>query len=293
MWGASATEALTRIRSFKTGQVGSAARIGLEGVSLLFRQGGSLDGSHFIFCAKRCRFAREAFSNRRARLLSGLILASVLGTSPGRAQHAALYRLQPVAGAPAGLAEAFANALDPQGVALVTENGETIGELWLRREVPLQADAAGSDYGALAEGTLVGTLRFPKGGSDFRGQPIPAGVYTLRSARIPEDGNHLGAAPESHFLLLCPAAADRDLGAAFDFQSVVALSRKAAGTEHPAPLMLLRPKEQTEGQTEFPAIQQGESGTVAIRMKTRGKPAGSAGVRDFPLALVLIGKTEL
>ena len=173
------------------------------------------------------------------------------------------------------------------------EKGETIGDLWLRREVPLQAEAAGSDYGALAEGTLVGALRFPKGGSDFRGQPIPAGVYTLRYARIPEDGNHLGAAPESHFLLLCPAAADRDLNAAFDFQSVVALSREAAGTGHPAPLMLLRPQEQTEGQTEFPGIQQGESGTVALRVKTRGKSAGSASVRDFPLALVLIGKADL
>ena len=263
----------------------------------MFTQGGSHGGSHFIFCTGRTRFARNAIADRRARLLSSLILASVLGTTPGWAQHASQhassYRLQPVAGVPAGLAEAFANALDPQGMALVAEKGETIGELWLRREVPLQAEAAGSDYGALAEGTLVGALRFPKGGSDFRGQPIPAGVYTLRYARIPEDGNHLGAAPESHFLLLCPAAADRDLNAAFDFQSVVALSREAAGTGHPAPLMLLRPKEQTEGQTEFPAIQQGESGTVALRVKTRGKPAGSGSLRDFPLALVLIGKADL
>ena len=263
----------------------------------MFTQGGSHGGSHFIFCTGRTRFARNAIADRRARLLSSLILASVLGTTPGWAQHASQhassYRLQPVAGVPAGLAEAFANALDPQGTALVAETGETVGELWLRRRIPLKMDAAGPGYGALAEGTLVGALRFPKGGSDFRGQPIPAGVYTLRYARIPEDGNHLGAAPESHFLLLCPAAADRDLNAAFDFQSVVALSREAAGTGHPAPLMLLRPQEQTEGQTEFPGIQQGESGTVALRVKTRGKSAGSASVRDFPLALVLIGKADL
>src|SRR5262249_6902315 len=70
----------------------------------------------------------------------------------------------------------------------------------------------------------------------YRGQPIPAGYYTLRYELLPNDGNHLGAAPSRDFVLLIPVATDPDPGSVFTFQELVTLSRKATSTRHPGPL---------------------------------------------------------
>ncbi len=96
-------------------------------------------------------------------------------------------------------------------------------------------------YSQLAESTLIGVLHFPKAGSDFRGQAIPAGFYTLRYALVPNDGNHLGVAPNRDFVLLLPAASDADPNATLTFPDLVALSRAATGTKHPGPLSLVEP----------------------------------------------------
>jgi len=59
---------------------------------------------------------------------------------------------------------------------------------------------------------------------------------------LPNDGNHLGAAPNRDFLLLIPTASDPDPNAAFKFEELVNLSRKATGTKHPGPLSLIQPE---------------------------------------------------
>ncbi len=51
-------------------------------------------------------------------------------------------------------------------------------------------------------------VRFPQGMSDYRGQSLPPGVYTLRYQLLPQDGNHMGVAPNPDFLLASPAASD-------------------------------------------------------------------------------------
>ena len=133
--------------------------------------------------------------------------------------------------------------LEAKGHRILLEDGMHTCELWLRRNMPAQPKKDSQDviYTQLGESTLVGVLHFPKSGSDFRGQAIPAGFYTLRYALIPNDGNHLGVAPNRDFLLLIPAASDTDPGATFKFQDLVALSRTATGTKHPGPLSLVQP----------------------------------------------------
>jgi len=232
---------------------------------------------------------RDRTRNRLVALLLSCVALSGLRAAPGSAQaEQEDFRLETLQAAPTGLAEGIAKALQPAGTRLLSGERKTIAELWLRKEVPLKATAIEVGYGALAEGTLVGALNFPEGGSDFRGQTIPPGVYTLRYERIPQDGNHLGAAPESNFLLLCPAAADHDLDATFGFESLVELSRKASGTNHPAPLMLMTPS----GEGEFPGIETNGLGHVALRMKTSAKAATWENADEFPLAVVLVGKAE-
>jgi len=136
---------------------------------------------------------------------------------------------------------AVAAALQKEGYRLKLENGSVAAELWLRAAVPVQAkhESSGIVYDQIGESILIGVLRFPTPSTDYRGQAIRAGFYTLRYALMPNDGNHLGAAPDRDFLLLSPAAADADPKAVFKTAELLALSRQASGSKHPAPLSLV------------------------------------------------------
>jgi hypothetical protein len=139
--------------------------------------------------------------------------------------------------------DALRQVLDSRGYRVLLDDGSTACELWLRKNVPVQPKKDSQDviYTQLAESTLVGVLHFPKAGSDFRGEAIPAGFYTLRYALLPDDGNHLGVAPNRDFLLLIPAASDADPKVSFKSQELNALSRTATGTKHPGPLSMASP----------------------------------------------------
>jgi hypothetical protein len=143
----------------------------------------------------------------------------------------------------AGVPDAVRQTLDSKGYRIMLDDGTPVCELWLRKNVAAQPkkDSAEVIYPQLAESALIGVLHFSKVGGDFRGQAIPAGFYTLRYALIPDDGNHLGVSPNRDFLLLVPAASDADPNAVFKFHDLVALSRGATGTKHPAPLSLVEP----------------------------------------------------
>ncbi|MGC2185252.1 MAG: hypothetical protein WA637_18390 [Terriglobales bacterium] len=138
--------------------------------------------------------------------------------------------------------EAVRQTLDPAGYRISLDDGTAFCELWLRKSISAQAktDAADVVYPQLVESTLVGVLHYPKGGSDYRGQTISAGFYTLRYELMPSDANHLGAAPNRDFLLLVPAASDADPNTLFKFPDLVALSERATGTRHPGCLSLVQ-----------------------------------------------------
>jgi len=136
--------------------------------------------------------------------------------------------------------EAVRKVLESEGYRLTLDESAPSCELWIRKSVPAQAkkDAEGVAYPQLAESTMVGVAYFPQAAADFRGHRIPAGYYTLRYELMPNDGNHLGAAPNRDFLLLVPAASDADPSATFKFQDLVTMSAATAGTKHPSPLSL-------------------------------------------------------
>ncbi len=137
--------------------------------------------------------------------------------------------------------EGVRQVLDSKGYRLTLDSGAPACELWVRKSVPAQTkkDVEGITYPQLAESVLVGVVHFPQAAADFRGQKVPAGFYTLRYALMPNDGNHLGAAPNRDFLLLIPAASDANPDATFKFQELMNLSESATGTKHPAPLSLV------------------------------------------------------
>lgn len=174
---------------------------------------------------------------RKSAFSIGVLVLSLICT----AQNDRIENLGPLTDT--SVPDAVRQTLDSRGYRVLLDDGSPACELWLRKNVPAQPKKDSQDviYTQLAESTLIGVLHFPKVSSDFRGQAIPAGFYTLRYALIPNDGNHLGVAPNRDFLLLIPAASDADPDASFKSQDLVALSRAATGTKHPSPLSLVQP----------------------------------------------------
>jgi len=137
--------------------------------------------------------------------------------------------------APPELSAAVRDALVVEALR-VTGPGGTLCEVWLRKAVPAKpaaAEALGITFGQLDEGTLVGAIRFPAEVKDYRRQRVKPGVYTLRYALLPTDGNHMGVAPQRDFLLASPAAVDQD-PATVSRDDTLKLSRKTTGTQHPS-----------------------------------------------------------
>ena len=100
---------------------------------------------------------------------------------------------------------------------------------------------------------------------------------------MPNDGNHLGAAPNRDFLLLIPAASDANPNAAFKFQELMALSESAAGTKHPSPLSLVP----ADSGVTAPSVSKDDQDhwIFSARMKlTSGE--------ELPFALVVKGTTQ-
>src|SRR5829696_6497017 len=107
----------------------------------------------------------------------------------------------------------------------------------LRHATPAQAKPAGPEgavlFPVLQEGVLLGALRFPGEGHDYRDQTIASGVYTLRYGLLPVNGDHLGVSPNRDYALLLPAAKDKEL-APLARKTLEERSAEAAGTSHPA-----------------------------------------------------------
>ncbi len=175
----------------------------------------------------------------RRHLLFATLLLFVTASLPGFAQTGKIETLPALADK--SVSEAVRQSLDAKGYKVLLDDGTDACELWLRKPVPAQPkkDVQGVAYPQLAESVLVGVLHFSQASTDYRGEAIPAGYYTLRYALLPNDGNHLGAAPNRDFLLLVPA--DSDPSSTPTSQELVSLSRKATGTKHPGPLSLVQP----------------------------------------------------
>ncbi len=103
----------------------------------------------------------------------------------------------------ATVAEAVRGALEPKGVRVINDNGKAVCEVWFGKEIQaIKNDVPGASFGQIPEGAFIGVINFPSNTSDFRGQGIKAGFYTMRFGLILQDGNHLGVSTARDFFLL-------------------------------------------------------------------------------------------
>jgi hypothetical protein len=166
-------------------------------------------------------------------------LLVALAAAPARAQAPYQTKTQDAA-PPKELADAVQKQLGGRSVQFCDAKGEVLAELWFRKELPARATDAqiknGLTYREVPETTLFGALRLVKQDSDYRKQKLPPGVYTLRLSSQPMDGDHMGTAPYSDFLLLTPAADDKG-AATMEPKMLHEASAKTTGA-HPGVLLL-------------------------------------------------------
>jgi len=143
---------------------------------------------------------------------------------------------------PKALGAAICNVLSARGYRIRDENGRPFMDIWLRKAIPSSAKPAGPkgtiQFPFLSEGELLGACQFAAEGHDYRDQEIPRGCYTLRYGLQPVNGDHLGVSPFRDYALLLPAAKDNSLDLP-PRKQLEERSAEAAGTSHPAVLMLL------------------------------------------------------
>ncbi len=188
------------------------------------------------------------------------------------------YKLEPVATAAPGLPAAYGPVIQTQGLRVNGTAGAWC-EVWLTKSLAVAAkpDDAAISFG-IAQGTLLGVIRFPGKGADRRGQVIAAGVYTLRYSLFPVDGAHSGVAPQRDFALLTPLAADPDPAATPAFEDLIKMSAKASGTPHPAVLSLETPP---AGASAPGVVKEGEHDwTLTVK------------VGDLTFSVIVVGKSE-
>jgi hypothetical protein len=179
----------------------------------------------------------------------------------------------------ASVSEAMRSALDTRGQRVLLPDGAWC-EVWLRKSIPVQKNPApGALRTDLGVSTAVGVIRFLAPATDFRGQPIRPGLYTLRYATLPEDGDHLGVSEYPDFLLVVPIANDPDPGTRPKLEELMKLSAKATGTKHPGVLSLARPSGEN-----LSSVTVNDAGHVVLQMESR------IGAGESSIALVVKGQ---
>jgi hypothetical protein len=172
----------------------------------------------------------------KREFISGLLSVVALA-STGLSTCAAAAQVQRI-GALSAASDALKHSVEDKGYRVTLDDGWT-ADFWFAPQIKTATkDVPGALYPELANGEFIGVVSFAKGMNDLRGQAIPAGVYTLRYQLLPQDGNHLGVAPNTDFLLAIPVASDPDPAQSYLYKKLVALSAKSTGTNHPAVIAL-------------------------------------------------------
>jgi hypothetical protein len=219
------------------------------------------------------------------------IVLSLAFVLPASAMAQESYKIEVLKEAPPDkLAAAIRDTLNTQGYRVVDGQGKAYVEFWLRKAIPASGKPAGASgavqFPVLGEGELLGALRFPGEGHDYRDQTIAPGVYTVRYGLQPINGDHLGVSTYRDYALLLPAAKDTAL-AAPAVKTLHERSAESAGTSHPGVLMMLAVPDGTKAE---PSMVRDEAknlwgAAVPLSLSVKGESAPVS----LPVQIVVVG----
>jgi hypothetical protein len=170
-----------------------------------------------------------------------LLLVTITATATP-AQAKSRYTVEPLEEAvPKEVSKEVRASVEPIALRVLDRKKKPFADLWLRRKLAPQKPnkEPGIVYGHIPEGSLLGVIRIHARGSDFRGDRVKAGVFTMRNAIQPQDGDHLGVSDSRDFILLSPVKVDTKTKS-LPTKAVIKLSVQASGRKHPSILYLIK-----------------------------------------------------
>ena len=215
-----------------------------------------------------------------------LMLIMILAC-PVRAEDS--YTAKPADVAPPDeIKEPIRKLLGEKAIQFLDAKGGVVCELWFAKELQSKATADqvknGLTYREIPESTVIGAIRFPQARTDYKKQSIKAGTYILRLGFQPENGDHMGTAPNPDFCLLTPASEDKD-AEPLKTKELQQLSNKASGSTHPA-VFLLFPMS-VKDVTSVPKVISKEEGHWVLTIKLPVKAGDDK--TEIGVGLTLIG----
>jgi hypothetical protein len=188
---------------------------------------------------------------------------------------------------PKELSDAVRKQLGDRSVQFLDGKGKVLSEVWFCKEIPAEATAAqiqnGLTYQEVPQTTLLGVIKVDEAVTDYRKQKIKAGLYTMRLAFQPMDGDHMGTAPFAEFVILVPVKADEGK-ATLDPEALVKLGKRSTGTGHPGVLLLFPVAKKDLGKA--PALAKKEGATWVLSVTVPVNAAGKKGTIGVGLTLV-------
>ena len=179
--------------------------------------------------------------------------------------------------------DALKKVLDGKGSRVSLTDGAYC-DIWLRTSIAAgKTDQPGAVYSSFGESTLIGVITFAKATTDFRGQSVKPGSYTLRYALHPADGNHMGISPIRDFLVMLPVAMDPNPDAGFKFEELSKMSAKVTGTNHPGVLSLV----QIDSAPAAPKVSADESNHIVFSGSLKSQ-SGAV----IPISFIVKGHAE-
>ncbi len=195
--------------------------------------------------------------------------------------------------APAEVAAPIREALSPEGYRVRDAAGMPVVDVWVRKTIPATgkpgAPANAIQYGFLAEGELLGVARYAQDLGDYRDQTVATGLYTLRFGLQPVNGDHLGVSTYRDFALLLDAETDKDLKP-IPQKPLETRSAEAAGSNHPANLMLIGPP---AGQAAGALVHDEAAETWGVVLPFALEIPGEAAPTVLPVQMIVVGAAPL
>lgn len=184
---------------------------------------------------------------------------------------------------PKDLPVATQKLLDTNAVQFATKDGKAIADIWFDKQIPVTKDGKVS-YKEITPSTIVGAIRFDKAWKDFRNQNIKPGVYTMRYAVQPQDGDHMGTAPYPTFIVLIAAKFDPKTGP-YEFKEMCERSAASINTTHPA-VFLLFPSEKAAAQ---PKLESRPNDRIILSIQRDVAAGGKKSNAKLGIGMTLVG----